>query len=422
VDQITPVKLFLHDPIDPATGAVPAGIVTSGYLTPPQIVKAYGIPSSTGLGVKIGIIGLGGGFYQSDLNSSFTDLRTAGLIPSTTATPIIEQVLLDGATGDYSSNTGASVENTIDIYCVATTVPEADITMYIGKNTFPSFRNLIDRAISDGCHIITISWGTTEPAGLYGFLEPSLLNAANAKITVCVASGDWGSSFAGQNSLQIYYPSSSLYVISVGGTNLTLGAGDSRLVETDDNRNPQFGDGWGGGGGLSKLFSLPPWQSGLYYTPIVDSVIGSPTALTVRGIPDISAPMNVYALYLNSVVGGAGGTSLAAPLMAGVLARYQQLTGIQRSSVEYNEIFYANPGAFYDIVVGTNNTQSVDGYAGTSGWDCVTGLGPPIGTALYDLLRPVITYPTNNYRFPKNNYGLRPATGAVYPRRTVGAR
>ena len=413
MDQITPVELFLHDLIDPATGLTPAGIVAPGYLTPPQIVKAYGIPSSTGLGVKIGIIGLGGGFYQSDLNSSFTDLRTAGLIPSTTATPIIKQVLLDGATGDYASS-DASTENTVDIYCVATTVPAADITMYIGVNSFASFKNLIDRAISDGCHIITISWGTNE-SNIGTFLESSLANAANAKITVCVASGDWGSSFTGLNSLQIYYPTSSPNVISVGGTKLTLGAGDSRSAESDDNRNPNFVAGWGGGGGLSTLFSLPSWQSGLYYTPIINSIIGSPTALTVRGVPDISAPMNAYAVYLNGTIGGIGGTSLAAPLMAGILARYQQLTGIQRSSAEYNAIFYANPGAFYDITVGTNNTRAVDGYAGTSGWDCVTGLGPPTGTTLYSPLRPKLT-------FPKHNYNSRPTTGAVYPRRTVGAR
>ena len=430
MDQISPVELFSHDLIDPTTEATPAGIVISGYLTPPQIIKAYGIPSSTGLGVKIGIISLGGGFYQTDLNSSFTDLRTAGLIPSTIATPTIKQVLIDGATGNYSSSIISSVENTVDIYCVAATVPEADITIYTGLNTLSSFKKLIDRAISDGCHIITISWGTNEPKSVGDKrtaileIESSLANASNAKIAVCVSSGDWGSSFSGLNSLEIYYPSSSPNVISVGGTKLTLGAGDSRLAESDDNRDSNFGSSWGGGGGLSTLFSLPSWQSGLYYTPIVNGVTGSPTALTVRGIPDISAPMNAYALYINGVASGMGGTSLAAPFMAGVLARYQQLTGIQRSSAEYNAIFYANPGAFYDITVGTNNTQITDGYAGTTGWDCVTGLGPPIGTTLYGLLRPStsITYSTNNYRFPKNNYGSRPATGAVYPRRTVGAR
>jgi subtilase family serine protease len=160
---------------------------------------------------------------------------------------------------------------------------------------------------------------------------------------------------------------------------------------------------------------MPSWQFGRYYTPIVNNVIGSPTSLSTRGIPDISAPMNRYGLYMGGIVSASAVTSLAAPLMAGVLARYQQLTGIQRSSVEYNEIFYANSNAFYDIIVGTNNTQCVDGYAGTAGWDCVTGLGPPIGTTLYGKLRPNVT-------FPKHNYSFRPTTGAVYPRRNVGAR
>jgi len=422
VDQITPVELFLHDLTDPETGAAPAGIVGSGYLTPPQIAKAYGIPSSTGAGVKIGIISLGGGWLQTDLDSSFTDLRTAGLIPSTITTPIINQVLMDGATGIYGSNANASVENTVDIYCVAATVPEANITIYIGVNTFVSFRKLVRRAISDGCHIITISWATSETSFLPLLLESSLEDAANAKIAVCVASGDWGASVSGRNSREVCYPSSSPEVISVGGTRLTLDFGDIRATETDDNRDPSFGSSWGGGGGLSKLFSLPSWQAGLYYTLIDSNGINSPASLNVRGIPDISAPMNIYSLYINGSVGGAGGTSLSSPFIAGVLARYQQLTGIQRSSAEYNAIFYANPGAFYDITVGTNNTRSEEGYAGTSGWDPVTGLGPPIGTTLYGLLRPSITYPTNNYRFPKHNYGSRPATGAVYPRRTVGAR
>jgi len=411
MDEIRPAGLTQVDLIDPTTGLEPTGIVTNGYLTPPQIIKAYGIPSSTGLGVKVGIISLGGGFKQSDLNSSFTDLRNAGLISTTTITPTINQVLLDGATGSYTSDANASFENTVDIYCVATAAPAAKITIYIGTNTYNSFKNLIDRAISDKCHIITISWATIETT----YLETSLAAATDAKIAVCVASGDWGSSFTGFTSLQPCYPSSSPNVICVGGTKLTLGAGNSRSAESDDNRDPTFGGTWGGGGGISRIFSLPSWQSGLFYTPITGGSIGSPTALNNRGLPDISTPMNRYALYVNGFTSGAGGTSLSAPFMAGILARYQQLTGIQRSSAEYNAIFYANPNAFYDITVGTNNTQITDGYAGTTGWDCVTGLGPPTGSALYGPLRPKST-------FPKQNYGFRPATGAVYPRRTVGAR
>lgn len=411
MDQMQSAGLFPQDLTDPTTGALPTALPVAGRLTPPQIIKAYGIPSGTGLGVKIGIISLGGGWYQTDLNKSFTDLRSAGLIASTIANPTINQVLVDGASGSYTSNTNASAENTVDIYCAAAAAPCANITIYIGVNTANGFKNLINRAVSDGCHIITISWATTEAS----FLDSALTAAAAAKVAVCVASGDWGSGITGLSGLNPCYPSSSPNVLCIGGTKLTLGAGNSRLTETDDNRDPNFGSTWGGGGGVSKAFSLPTWQSGLYYTPITGGSIGSPTSLTMRGLPDVSTPMNVYALYNNGGIAGYGGTSLSAPFMAGLLAGYQELTGIQRSSAEYNAIFYANPSAFFDITVGTNNTLISDGYAGTTGWDCVTGLGPPVGSSVYNILRPKST-------FPKQNYGFRPATGAVYPRRTVGAR
>jgi kumamolisin len=194
-----------------------------------------------------------------------------------------------------------------------------------------------------------------------------------------------------------------------------LNGDNSRLSESDDNRDPSFGSNWGGGGGVSTVFSLPDWQAGLHYTPIIGGIIGSPTELSMRGLPDISAPMNSYAVYFNNGLYGFGGTSLASPVMAGILARYQQLTGVQRSSTEYNTLFYSNPNAFYDITVGTNNTQINDGYAGTSGWDPVTGLGPLIGSSIYNLIHTGST-------FPKLNRGFRPTNGVTYPRYTSGVR
>jgi kumamolisin len=407
--EIRPASLIQVDPIlNPSTGE-PQTIGGYGTMTPPQIAKAYNIPASTGKGVKIGILSFGGGFYQSDLNSSFADLRTNGLIPSSTVTPTIKQVLLDGQSGSVSGDYNSSGENAVDIFCIATTVPEADITIYIGG----SWATIFNRAIADGCHIISVSWATTE--GFGDFLSTTLNNAETNKIAICVASGDWGSSFPGYGSLQVCYPSSSPKVISIGGTHLYLNANNTRLTETDDNRDPSFGSTWGGGGGISTIFSKPTWQNGLNYTPITNGTTGSPTALNARGIPDISGPMNVYSLYFNGSQAGFGGTSLSAPFIAGVLARYQQLTGIRRSSVEYNTLFYSNPNAFFDITVGTNNTQITSGYAGTTAWDPVTGLGPPIGTTLYSPVRPTST-------FPKQNYGFRPASGNTYPRRTTGVR
>jgi kumamolisin len=405
-----PAHLFQVNLTDPNTGQAPTALVNgAGQLTGPSIATAYNIPAATGYGVKIGIFSFGGGFLQSDLDKSFADLKNAGLINSKYSVPVINQVLLDGRTGDFSNNdNGYSAENTVDIVCAATMAPQASITIYIGG----SYSSMMSRAIADGMHIITISWASNE----YSFDEQHVAAAAAAKITVLAASGDWGSTVGSSGtSLGLCYPASSPNVISVGGTKLTLNSSNARVTETDDNRDSSFGSTWGGGGGVSAIFSRPIWQAGLFYTPITNSVTGSPTSLTMRGAPDFSAPMNVYSLYYNGSIVGYGGTSLSSPIMAGILARYQELTGVRRNSADWNTIAYANPNAFYDITVGTNNTVITSGYAGTSGWDAVTGLGPPTGTALY---KPVHTGST----FPKINYGFRPTTGQIYPRRTTGVR
>jgi len=402
------VQLFSVDLKDPATGELPSALAGNGELNGPTIAKAYNIPNATGLGIKIGILSFGGGFLQADLNKSWADLQTAGLMSTAYSPPTVTKVLLDGQAGFFSSiDPGYSAENTVDIFCAATMAPQASITIYIGG----SYGSMITRAIADGMNIITISWATSE----YTSDEQYFTAAANAKITVLAASGDWGSTLGNAGtSLQLCYPASSPNVISVGGTKLTLDGNNNRAAESDDNREFAFGSKWGGGGGVSTTFSLPTWQTGLYYTPITSGVTGSPTPLSMRGAPDFSAPMNVYKLYYNSVVYGFGGTSLASPILAGILARYQQLTGINRSSADWNAIAYANPNAFYDILVGTNNTVITSGYAGTSGWDAVTGLGPPIGISVYKIIR-------NGTVFPKQNYGFR-TTGPVYPRKTTGTR
>jgi kumamolisin len=408
IPQPQPAHLFEADLRDPTTGELPAALTGNGQLNGPTIATAYSIPSATGLGVKIGIFSFGGGFLQSDLNKSWADLQTAGLIPTKYTVPTVTQVLLDGQTGSFAGDLGSSGENTVDIFCASTMAPQASITLYIGN----SYASMMPRAISDGMHIITISWASNE----YNFDESLFTNAANAKIAVLAASGDWGSTVGtGGTTVGLCYPASSPNVISVGGTKLTINSSNVRTAESDDNRDSSFGSTWGGGGGVSSIFARPTWQNGLSYTPVTSGVTGSPTALPRRGAPDFSAAMNVYALYFNGSVSGYGGTSLSSPIMAGILARYLQLTGVRRSSADWNAIAYANPSAFYDITVGTNNTVLTSGYAGTVGWDAVTGLGPPIGTSIYKPIHTGTTYPTYNY-------GFRGTSGPTYPRRKMGVR
>jgi subtilase family serine protease len=354
----------------------------TGYLTPPQVANAYNIPYSDGAGIKIGIFCGGGGFLQSDLDNAISDLVLSGLLPNGTVSPTINTVLVPGSgqTGVFDPGDYWAVENTVDIYCIATIVPAATITCYF-SNSIP---DAITRMVSDGVDFINISYAQLENNGC----ETALAAAAAAHITVCVASGDYGSAWypgSGGNVLNANYPSSSPNAISIGGTKLILNVDGTVASESDDNRDTAYGADWGGGGGVSQLFNLPSWQTGLSYTPITGGVLGSPTALTMRGVPDISAAMNGYAHYFNGGTAlGTGGTSLASPVIVGILARIQKLTGKKRSSAEYNAIFYRHAATmFRDITVGTNNTLISDGYAGTTSWDPVTGLGPPSGTNFY---------------------------------------
>jgi kumamolisin len=108
------------------------------------------------------------------------------------------------------------------------------------------------------------------------------------------------------------------------------------------------------------------------------------------------------------------GTSATAPLLAGMMARLNQLS--ERRIGFVNSDWYAvRTTAFNDQTSGDNHGGNTVGYMAATGWDAATGLGSPIGTELYKLYKIGTT-------FPKRTYGFRPATGTVYPRRTTGAR
>lgn len=382
-----------------------------GFLTPTQIATAYNMPLSTGSNVKIGIISLGGGWNATDFNNSMSDMGLNSLVTSANITT----VLVDGATGNVGFNTDADGENTLDLYCVAGIAPKANIVIYIGTPSGPNygttnplvtpsqnlttgFGNLINRAVNENCDIISISWATPESFISSGttyyfgdWLAAPLANAAAKGISVLVAAGDYGSEgYANANIVSVSYPATSSNAIAVGGTNLTLGTGNVRLGEIVENRDPLFGMGWGSGGGISTTIPVPTWQSGLTYKRyfVSNLTASSPITLTTRGIPDIAGPMNAYAMWLNGTPAGYGGTSAATPIMAGMLARFMSLNGGRRPIPNaIHPVLYGNLNAYYDITTGNNATTTyLNGYAASSNWDPVTGVGVPYGNVVYQMV------------------------------------
>jgi len=373
-------------------------ISEGNLLTATKIATAYNIPPGNGLGVKVGIISLGGGFSQADLNKSMANL---GL-----TTGNVTFVGVDGATNNYTGNVySADGENALDLVCVAGMVPSANIVLYkaggvtgvyydpnpstaANLNSNNSFANTIQRAVDDNCDVITISWGYTEKRISGGityyvgdFLAGPLANAAAKNISVFVAAGDYGSQAQqGDLTYQIVstdYPSVNANVTAVGGTYLTLDAGNTWVSETVYNNSVAgYPTGFGGGGGVSSMVGLPVYQANLTYKTYPDNVVHS---LTYRGIPDISAAMNAYGVWIGNTVVELAGTSASAPIMAGTVARFISLNGGRRppnGSAGLNSIFYNHTGGFRDIATGNNASLLANGYASTTSWDATTGLGP----------------------------------------------
>ena len=372
-----------------------------GHLTPQQIATAYNIPFNNGAGVKIGIISLGGGWKQTDLNKSMADL---GLPP-----PTINQVLLNGATNNFNINDrNHSLENTLDIFCISAMVPSANITIYITSvNTTADGQAWIDafnRAIDDGMDIISHSWGTSEEYG--DFLAPVLSKAKSNNVIVLSASGDYGSQDTSGNK-GVVYPASNADIIAVGGTTLTLNPNGSRSTELGNSDS---------GGGISNIVPLPAWQTGLTYR-IYNSqtrVTGPETLLPRRGIPDVSAPYQYYAFYFDgNIRSGVVGTSASTPIIAGIIARFISLNGRKPDWILPQ--FYQNQGtSFTNISVGNNASHITEGYAVTPNWDPVTGLGAPIGQTLFDKLT---SPPLGKV---KNNTGAWTAIKGVWTKQSTG--
>ena len=165
------------------------------------------------------------------------------------------------------------------------------------------------------------------------------------------------------------YPASSPFVTGVGGTNFSLNAANHIVAETVWNDAPLAIAS--GGGGFSELFKRPGYQNGF--------VLASH-----RGVPDVSMLADVapgYEIYCTAkgdCIGRAqpdpwsqvGGTSAAAPLVAGGLALVDQALrrGHRQDLGLANPLLYAidhSPsaaGVISDIVANNNDLgQSLGG-------------------------------------------------------------
>jgi kumamolisin len=336
---------------------------------PNEVAQIYDYPAGDGTGQCIGLIELGGGFQLDDLSNYFSSLNIN--------TPQVISVSVDGGTNSPTTPDSADGEVMLDIEVAGAIAPAAKIVVYFAPNTDQGFLDAITTAVHDSTNqpsAISISWGSAES----GWTTQALTNfdeafqaAAAMGVTVCVASGDNGSSDGvNDGSNHVDFPASDPFVLGCGGT--TLQTSNEQIVsEVVWNDLP---NGGATGLGVSNVFPLPTWQNG-FGVPL-PSVQGGG-----RGVPDVSGdadPNTGYNILVDGESDVFGGTSAVAPLWAGLVARINQQMG--KSIGFLNPLIYSQAveaAGFHDVTQGNNGAFNAG-----PGWDPCTGLGSPDGVPL----------------------------------------
>jgi subtilase family serine protease len=216
----------------------------------------------------------------------------------------------------------------------------------------------VDTAARLGATVISNSYGgkesSSDPASNAHFNHPG--------IPITVSSGDAG--------YGVQYPAASPYVTAVGGTTLTRsGSGFSESA-------------WSGAGsGCSAFEPKAAWQSdtGCARRTVADV---SADADPATGVAVYDTNCDVFSQLVGKCFSGwgtVGGTSVAAPVIAGVYA----LAG-NGVTVNYGSFSYTHLTALHDVTSGSNGSCG-GSYLCTAkpGYDGPTGNGTPAGTAAF---------------------------------------
>ncbi|MBW4029873.1 MAG: hypothetical protein HIU57_04240 [Acidobacteria bacterium] len=348
---------------------------SAGGYSVNQQAQLYGLSGAwaagkTGQGQTIALYELG----QYDSSNTAVFFKCYGLSPTMTTVNV-----------DGGSPGGFNNEATMDVEEAAALAPGAALEIYQAPNTPTGNLDLYARIASDNtASVVSTSWGDCEidPAGTVAAEQVIFEQMAAQGQTVVAASGDNGSSDCNgvvSNAPAVDDPASQPYVTGVGG--LTVAA-TSPLSESVWNAN-----GGAGGGGASKIWSRPAWQS----------APGIPASATMRMVPDLSVmadPATGFMNYNTHNTSGScqgwcpiGGTSIGAPLVSALIATGAQVCGVARLGF-LNPTLYniaRTSGAFNDVTTGNNDLFGTGVYAAGVGYDMASGLGSPSTTFVNDL-------------------------------------
>lgn len=357
-------------------------------LTPATVRHAYGIDALSfgtvagdGSGQTIAIIdaynspSISADLHTFDQTFGMSDpaLSVVGQTGSASALPGLDPA---------AKGNSWAVETSLDVEWAHAVAPRANLLLVEANS--PSYSDLfqaVDTARSAaGVSAVSMSWGGPEFSGDSAYDSHFTTPAGHSGVTFIASSGDNGAyGSPGSTSATVDYPAASPNVLAVGGTRLSVDSSGGYLSESAWGSGTSSASG-GSGGGISQYTSQPTYQHGV--------VTQSSAA---RAVPDVAfladpasgvAVVDSYDFGTTSPWLQVGGTSLAAPMWAGVMACVNQgrsLAGKAALDGPTGTLpnLYALPSSdFHDITTGNN------GYATGPGYDLVTGRGTPIVNVL----------------------------------------
>jgi subtilase family serine protease len=410
-----------------ATGSLPACGYSAG-----QIRAAYGATTATGEGQTVALTEEEA---PAAMLQTLKDYAKGNRLPAPKSAQFRELQVATGGTCGASSGSAAqpgfSDEAQMDSEAVYAMAPGAAQLMVVGEGCNED-QSLLDAALAvltgngarPSASIVSNSWQIPlgeVPAQTVHAID---LRAAGEGVGMYFASGDTPGLTA---------TDSDPYAVAVGGTTLGIGAKGNRVLEagwSDDYASLDAG-AWtdagiaGAGGGASLVWGQPAYQKGVVPASMSRVRVGK-RVVTARAVPDIAADGDPDTGILTGYIASGtdarpgpyqtevnAGTSLACPLVAGLVADAQQG---QKSDFGFiNPLVYRLAGtrAFHDILPVTASMPQPDrdayepASAGTGpgievfdsqeraytqqvtarGYDTMTGVGTPNGAAFVTGLR-----------------------------------
>lgn len=307
-----------------------------------------------------------------------------------------------GTTAPPAGKTQWDTEAALDIEWAHAIAPGANIELFEAADDSPAgLMSAEASAASSGASVVSNSWSIPDSATTESTYDS--IFASDPGVVFLGASGDVG---AGPR-----YPSVNPNVISVGGTTVSI-----------NNDNTYGGEGvWSnsrgaGGGGISVGELQPSYQTGKVNgasstNRVTPDVSTDADPFTGASLLDLATNNNNPSGYIQY-----GGTSLATPMWAGLIAIADQGRQVYNGGVPNALSSSQVLTALYDTLPSSSLrdvTAGNNGFPAATGYDMASGLGTPLANLVVQQLAGIGTTPHLAFANPPPSTVIAAGTGGL---------